>query len=92
MAQPVPPEKAIPTFRNITLSDITATGSKTALSINGLPEKPLDNVTLTNIHIQSQTAGIIQNATNWHIHNLTLTTQDASKPRLINTEGITFSN
>jgi hypothetical protein len=88
MAQPVPPEKAIPTFRNITLSDITATGSKTALSINGLPEKPLDNVTLTNIHIQSQTAGTIQNATNWHIHNLTLTTQDASKPRLLNCTNI----
>ncbi len=53
-----PPYEGAPTpglgsFRNVTISDVQAVGiDKTGCSITGLPERALENVTLSNIRIE----------------------------------------
>lgn len=40
-----------PTFRNIHIQDVTVSGAKTGISIAGLPEQPIENVTMQNLQI-----------------------------------------
>jgi len=51
-AQPV--GRLTPHFHDITIENVTATGSQVAGAIVGLPESPVENVTLTNVNISAQ--------------------------------------
>jgi hypothetical protein len=46
-------------FRNICVSNLTATCQKSAGIIIGLPESPISNVVLQNIKIQAATTGLL---------------------------------
>ena len=60
-AQPV--NATTPIFRNICVSNLTATCQKSAGIIIGLPESPISNVVLENISIKAATTGLsIRNA------------------------------
>ena len=52
-----------PFFHNITISNLTAQDSKTAGVIVGLPESPVKDVTLENIHISAGTGMTVGYAT-----------------------------
>ncbi len=52
-AEPV--TRLTPKFHDITLENITATGSGTAATIVGLPESPVLGLTLKNVHIEAKT-------------------------------------
>ena len=54
--------EATPQFKNITIKDIVCNGAHTAIFINGLPEMPIENMTLNNIHIKSKNGAIISYA------------------------------
>ncbi|MDH7568486.1 MAG: glycosyl hydrolase family 28 protein [Armatimonadota bacterium] len=52
--------QAVPTpgtLRHISLSNITATGAEVTSSITGLPGHPVENVSLTNIHLTTRGGG-----------------------------------
>ena len=52
------PKPGMGWFRNVILSDIESTGSATvACTIAGLPERPIENLTLANLRIQFQGGG-----------------------------------
>jgi polygalacturonase len=51
-AQPV--TRLTPRFHNITIENLTATGSKNAGAIVGLPESPVRDVVLRNVKIEAQ--------------------------------------
>ncbi len=53
-AMPQPVGRLTPHFHDITIENVTATGSETAGAIVGLPESPVKNVTLTNVKISAQ--------------------------------------
>ena len=52
-AEPV--TRLTPKFHDITMENITATGSGTAATIVGLPESPVLGLTLKNVHLEGKT-------------------------------------
>ena len=68
----VPPERGIPEFYNIRISDVKVKGAKTAFYANAYPEKPLRNVHWENVIIEAQSGGSLNNAKNWTMTNVIL--------------------
>jgi polygalacturonase len=59
----VPVDNRIPLYRNIRISNLTATCQRAAGVMNGLPDGMISNVFLENVHITSATTGLnIRNA------------------------------
>jgi polygalacturonase len=50
-----PVTRLTPLFHDITIENVKATGSKTAGVIVGLPEAPVKDITLRNVHIEAET-------------------------------------
>jgi polygalacturonase len=69
-----PPERGIPEFRNIVVSNITATGASQAIFVNAYPEKPLHDVRFENIRIGAQKTGSISHAMNLTMNDVIITT------------------
>ena len=63
----------IPTFRNIQVSNLTATCQKTAGLIYGLPASCISNVLLENVRITAPKGFEIRNAKGIHLKNATVT-------------------
>jgi polygalacturonase len=57
-----PITRLTPRFRDITISNLRATGSGVAAVIVGLPESPIQNLTLTNVRISASKGATIQYA------------------------------
>ncbi len=60
---PQPVGRLTPRFHDITIENLTATGSTVAGAIVGLPESPVENVVLNNVKIGAQTGLTIGYAT-----------------------------
>jgi polygalacturonase len=60
-AQPV--TRLTPHFHDISITNLSATGAKTAGFIVGLPESPITSITLSNVHIGAEKGMTICNAT-----------------------------
>ncbi len=56
--QPQPVTKTTPKYRDITIRNLTATSTKDAGFLVGLPESPIENVLLENVSITAQRAGL----------------------------------
>ncbi len=56
--EPQPVTDTTPAYSNITIRNLTATSTKDAGFIVGLPESPIHNVLLENVKIQSERAGL----------------------------------
>lgn len=83
LVEKIPADKAIPWFHDITIRDVNATGSETAFDVEGLSEKPLENIRLENIQISAKKAGRIVHAKNWSFHGLRM---DAADERPVSVE------
>lgn len=59
---PQPVGRLTPHFHDITIENVTATGSKTAGVIIGLPESPVKNVVLSNVKLSAEEGLTISNA------------------------------
>ncbi len=51
-----------PQFNDITIANVTATGARQAALFVGLPESPIQNVRLSNVHIVAEYGAVIQYA------------------------------
>ena len=85
---PVPPEKGIPHFQNIRISDLKSTGARQAFGVSSHADSPLSGFVLKNIDIEAQTAGTIQNADGWTFENVHIKTADGSKVTLKDSKGV----
>ena len=65
-----------PVFRNIYISNLTATCPKAAGVISGLPESVISNVVLENVRISSATGLSIKNAKGIQFKNVQVTTKE----------------
>ncbi len=65
-------EEDIPEFRNISMKNIVCLGSKTALKIQGLPEKEIHHILLEDSNIQSSEGIKIELANNIKFKNTTI--------------------
>jgi hypothetical protein len=79
LTAPVPPEKGIPHFRDVSISDIKATGAQRAFQVSSHPDAPLLRFRLQNIDIEAKTAGSIAGAQDWTFSGVTLKTADGSR-------------
>ncbi len=71
-AQPV--TETTPRYKNIAIRNLTATSSKSAGVIVGLPESPIENVLLENVTITAEETGLeIRNAKGVQLKNVKIT-------------------
>lgn len=70
LTEVTPPERGIPEFHNIRISNIKATNAKTAIYANAYPEKPLRDVVWENVTIEAKSGGRINHAKNWSMTNV----------------------
>lgn len=82
LTTPVPPEKGIPHFRDITISGIKARGAQRAFQVASHPEAPLLRFRFQNLDIEAKTAGSIAGAQDWTFTGLNLKTADGSRVEL----------
>jgi len=68
-----PPERGIPEFKNIVISNVTATGAAQAIYANAYPEKPMSQVRFENVRITARDPGKITNAKDWKMNNVVIT-------------------
>ncbi len=88
--QPEPVSERTPRFRNIHLSNITATGVKQACFINGLEEMPVENITFNDINIDAQTGFFIKEARNIELHNVQVNTAAGPSVKAENVKMLTL--
>lgn len=82
IAEPVPAEKGIPTWRDIIITDVRGVDSKTGISASGLPQRPMSHFQLERIAIDAKTAGGIRYAKDWVIKDVRITGKNG-KPVVI---------
>ena len=70
-----------PQFRDFHLSNITCDGAIQAMQIRGLPEMPLQNITLENVRIDAKSAGFIVDADDIICRNVHVQAADNSLVR-----------
>lgn len=83
-----PPERGYPEFRDITIEEVVATGAKRIFTAEGLPTKPIRNVTFRDVRAEGQTAGTIEYARDWKFEDVKVETGDGSRIRITNSEGV----
>src|ERR1039457_1098250 len=76
----------IPTYRNIHISNLTATCPKAAGTIVGLPESCISNVVLENVKISAAKSFEIRNAKGVQLKNVTVTVTQGEPFKLENAE------
>ncbi|MFI8378880.1 glycoside hydrolase family 28 protein [Leeuwenhoekiella sp. NPDC079379] len=87
-----PPEKGIPTFKDITLYNIDVKGAQRAINVNGMENSLVENITLKDVHIQAEEAGQITHSTNWTIENVSLSIKNGSTLKIENSPGVVISD
>ena len=71
LTQPVvPPERGIPQFQDIILSNIEVKNANRAVYVNAYPEKPMHTLTWENITIETNNMGSVRHARNWKMKNV----------------------
>ena len=78
LATPVPDDQGRAHFHDVHISNIKATGAKTAFEIDAFPELRLDQFTFKHLQIEATTAGHIADAKDWTFSDVTLHTTDGS--------------
>jgi polygalacturonase len=80
----LPPEKGIPTFRNLRFNDIIVKNAGQAFHVNAYEERPMSNISWKNISIEAGKAGEISHALDWTMENVSLEVQGNEKIALTN--------
>lgn len=88
MLEPVSLEKGTPIFRNVTLTDVTATDAQTCVNVVGIADSRIGNFTLHNVRFEGEKAGKIVWAKDWNLVDVLITASDALK--LEHNEGVTM--
>jgi polygalacturonase len=79
MLAPVSPERGMPTFGNINLSNITGKNVRTFINCSGNEKSLIDGVTLTNINVEAGKSGEVKYTRNFSMDNVELKTADGSE-------------
>jgi polygalacturonase len=79
LTAPVPPEKGIPHFRDVSISNVHATGAQRAFQVSSHPESPLLRFRFQNLEIEAKSAGSIAGAEDWTFTAVNLKTADGTR-------------
>lgn len=78
LAEPVPAAQGLAHFRNVTISNLRATGAKMAFDVSASPDAPLEDFRLRNITIDARSAGKVADAQGWTFSNVVIHAADGS--------------
>ena len=87
-----PVTERTPIFRNIHISNVTATNVNTACRIIGIPEMPIHNLTFSNINIEAKQGFSIDTATDVELHNVKVNTELGAAFKVNNSKNIILEN
>lgn len=73
------PERGIPEFYNMRISDVKVTNAKQGIYANAYHEKPIRNVLFENVLIEAEKGGSINNGKDWEMKNVTLRSKEQIK-------------
>lgn len=79
----VPPERGIPVFKDIDITNVTAVDSVDGLVVDGLEQQSVLKVKLENVHVEAENTGHIKNATDWIMKDVVI---KSNKGEAIETE------
>ncbi|MBR1558377.1 MAG: glycoside hydrolase family 28 protein, partial [Prevotella sp.] len=68
----VPVTEETPIFRNINIKNIVCNGAGRAMEFNGLPEMPIDGISLENVMIQAKRDAVFTNYKNLKKKNVVI--------------------
>ncbi|HVS97206.1 MAG TPA: glycosyl hydrolase family 28 protein [Puia sp.] len=86
-----PPEKGIPHFKDIYVSNVTAASARKAISATGLEQSLISGVHIDHTTIHAATAGDIAFAKDWRLDDVVITAKDGSKVRVQHSTGVTIN-
>lgn len=66
----VPPELALPEFRDVRIEDVEVVGARRIFAAEGHPQKPLAGFRWKNITARGAEAGSIQHARDWEMDDV----------------------
>ncbi|HZQ56138.1 MAG TPA: glycoside hydrolase family 28 protein [Bryobacteraceae bacterium] len=78
LAQPVPTSQGMPHLRDVQISDLTATGARSAFEVSGYPSDPIEDFLFEHLNIAAKAAGTIADAENWTFIDTEIHTADGS--------------
>ncbi len=81
-----PASKGIPHFKNIFVSNITASGIKKIFNAAGLENSQLENFQFNNVHISAAAAGEISYAKDWQFKDVQLKNTDSKDLSIKNSD------
>ena len=74
LTEPVPPEKGMPHFRKIRISNVKATGAQRAFQVSSYKDSPLVDFQFKNVDIEAKSRGTIANDQGWTFDNVNIKT------------------
>ena len=89
LTTPVPIERGLEHVHDVHIWNIHATGAKAIFDVNGNPLAPPTGFQLDHFDVSAQSAGHIENATDWTMHDMTFRVADGSSVALKDTKNIT---
>lgn len=89
MTKPVqPPERGIPEFRNLTISEVTVKNAGQAFYVNAYEEKLMNNVYWKNVSIEADKPGEISHALDWTMDNVKLSIPGETQIAMTNVKNV----
>jgi len=86
--KPEPVSERTPIFRDFHMRNITCERAKAAIEIRGLPEMPIDNITIENVRMTAETGATIIDATNVTLSSVHLKCEKSPALRCNNVENL----
>ena len=87
-----PVSERTPIFRNIHISNLTGTDVKKAGSIVGITEMPVQNISFSNINIQSEDGFTLNTTDNVEFHDVKVTTKMGASFEIENSSNLILDN
>ena len=87
-----PVTERTPIFRNIHISNVTATKVNTAGRILGIPEMPIHNMTFSNINIEAEEGFNISTASDIEFHDVKINTKLGASFKIEDSKNIIIDN
>jgi polygalacturonase len=75
LTEPVPPEKGLPHFRKVKISDVKASGAQRAFAVSSYKESPLEDFELKDWDVEAKSRGSIKDDLRWTMTRVNVKTQ-----------------
>jgi hypothetical protein len=83
-----PPEKGIPHFKDVYVSNVKVKYAKKAFNASGYEKSILQNFNFSNVTINAGDAGEINYAESWKLNNVVVNTKDNKPIDIKNSTGV----